>query len=81
MGAEPGYSSKRKQVLFDVLSKQTCKGLLAAFNIKQEKTLHLTPRFKLEIALSNFRCSQAHKQDGLKEMSPQSLKNLFIDIF
>lgn len=68
MRLEPGYSSKRKQVLFDVLSKQTCKGLLAAFNIKQEKTLHLTLQFKLEIALSNFSCSQANKQDGLKEI-------------
>ena len=68
MRPEPGYSSKRKQVLFDVLSKQTCKGLLAAFNVKQENTLHLTPQFKLEIALSNFSCSEANKQDGLKEI-------------
>jgi len=69
MRPEPGYSSKRTQVLSDLLSKQTCKGLLTEFNIKQEKTLHLTPQFRLEIALSNFSCSPANKQHGFKEIS------------
>lgn len=40
MRAEPGYSKQRKQAPFDVLSKQTCKSLVAAFNREQEKSLH-----------------------------------------